>query len=75
MDYLSWTGTKDPAAALSVPAAIQFMEKNWEQVRQECHNLLLMAIQRICNLVQLEPLYPLDSDLFHQMGIAPLPTC
>ncbi len=73
-DYLGWTGTKDPAAALSVPAAIQFMaEHHWEQVRQDCHALLRPAIQRICDLFQMQPLYPLDSDLYHQMGIAPLP--
>ena len=74
LDYLGWTGTKDPAAYLSVPAAIQFMQaQHWERVRQECHTLLRSAIIRICALVQMEPLYPLDSDLFHQMGIAPLP--
>jgi isopenicillin-N epimerase len=73
-DYLGWTGTKDPAAYLSVPAAIQFMQvQHWEQVRQACHTLLRSAIERICALVQMEPYYPLDSDLFHQMGIAPLP--
>ena len=73
-DYLGWTGTKDPAASLSVPAAIQFMaEHNWDQVRRDCHTLLHPVIQRICELVQMEPLYPLDSDLYHQMGIAPLP--
>lgn len=75
VDYLSWTGTKDPAASLSIPAAIQFMEThNWKQVRQECHDLLRPTIRRICELVQMEPLYPLDSDLYHQMGIAPLPS-
>ncbi len=73
-DYLGWTGTKDPAAALSVPGAIQFMQdQNWGQVRQNCHALLRQTIQRICDLVQMDPLYPLESDLYHQMGIAPLP--
>jgi isopenicillin-N epimerase len=73
-DYFGWTGTKDPAASLSVPAALQFMqEHHWEQVRQDCHALLSQALQRICYLVQMEPLYPLDSNLYHQMGIAPLP--
>lgn len=75
LDYLGWTGTNDPAASLSVPAAIQFMqEHNWDQVRQDCHALLRQAIQRICAFMQMEPLYPLDSDLYHQMGIAPLPS-
>jgi len=74
VDFLGWTGTKDPAASLSLPAAIQFMQDHdWNQVRQDCHALLRTAIQRICDLVQMEPLYPLDSDLYHQMGIAPLP--
>jgi isopenicillin-N epimerase len=74
LDYLGWTGTVDPAACLSVPAAIEFMqEQHWDQVRQECHSLLWSTLQRICVLVQMEPLYPLDSDLYHQMGIAPLP--
>jgi len=74
LDYLNWTGTKDPAASLSVPTAIKFMqEHNWAVVRRECHNLLKLAIQRICSLVEMEPLYPLESALYHQMGIAPLP--
>lgn len=73
-DYFGWSGTKDPSASLSVPAALQFMaEHDWDQVRRDCHALLFLAIQSICALVQMEPLYPLDSDLYYQMGIAPLP--
>ncbi len=71
---LHWTGTKDPAAALTVPAAIQFAHAHdWESVRQECHRLLSQAIQNLCELTGLPPLYSLDSDLYRQMGIAPLP--
>lgn len=74
LDYLGWTGTRDPAAYLTVPAAIQFMQAhNWEAVRQECHALLRQAIEEICTLVHMEPLYSLDSDQYFQMGIAPLP--
>lgn len=74
IDTLQWTGTKDPSAALTVPAAIQFMrDNNWNEVRNECHHLLRQGIEQICELTKLPPLYPLDSDFYGQMGIAPLP--
>lgn len=74
IDLLQWTGTKDPSAALAVPAAIQFMkDHNWETVRNECHHLLEGSIEQICDLVKIPPAYPLDSDLYYQMGIAPIP--
>jgi len=75
IDLLQWTGTKDPAAALAVPGAIQFMHAHhWEDVRRQCRGLLRQAIERICDLTEMPPLYPLDSDFYSQMGIAPLPT-
>ena len=56
VDLIQWTGTKDPAAALSVPKAIQFMKENdWDEVRHECHLLLRQAIERICRLTGLPP--------------------
>ncbi len=74
VDYLSYTGTKDPAASLTIPAAIRFMQEyDWEQVRLECHQRLRAALARICDLVNLPPVYPLASDLYVQMGAAPLP--
>lgn len=74
IDNLQWTGTRDPAAFLSVPAAIRFMEENhWEQVQEECHLILKSAIARICGYYEMEPLYPLESGFYAQMGIAPLP--
>jgi isopenicillin-N epimerase len=75
VDYLQWTGTKDPTAALTVPDAIQFMkDHDWDTVRCQCHLLLRQAIERICDLTELPPPYPPDSDFYSQMGIAPLPT-
>jgi isopenicillin-N epimerase len=74
IDIFQWTGTKDPAAALTVPTAIRFMEENnWDEVRKECHMLLRQAIERICELTHLSSVYPLESDFYSQMGIAPLP--
>lgn len=74
VDLFQWTGTHDPAAALSVPAAIQFMyEQDWDTVRQDCHILLVEAIKQVCSLTGLPMLYPLEGGFFSQMAIAPLP--
>lgn len=74
IDILQWTGTKDPAAYLSVPSAIQFMEDHhWEQVKTECHKMLRIAIDKVCDFYGLKPPYSTDSRLYAQMGIAPLP--
>ena len=74
IDFLQWTGTKDPTAALCVPYAIEFMKENhWDDVQVRCHNLLHSAFEQICDQTGLSPLYPLDSDFYHQMGTIPLP--
>lgn len=75
IDLLQWTGTKDPTAALVVPTAIQFMQEHrWDMVRYESHRLLRQAIERICDLTGLAPLYPVDSNFYSQMAIAPIPS-
>ncbi len=73
LDNLQWLGTNDLSAYLAVPAAIQFQEKhNWTAVRQQCHDLLCHAVQRVCALSGLPTLYA-STDSFRQMAIAPLP--
>ncbi|OGO13794.1 MAG: aminotransferase class V [Chloroflexi bacterium RBG_16_47_49] len=74
VDYLQWSGTKDPAAALTVPTAIDFMKTNhWDDVRDACHHLLGLAMGQICDITGLSPLYPLGSDFYHQMCTIPIP--
>jgi isopenicillin-N epimerase len=71
LDYYQWTGTRDPAAVLTVPAAMQFMtDYNWEAVRTGCQLLQQQAVARICSRLGMS--IPIPSSKL-QMGIAPLP--
>lgn len=69
-----WQGTRDVAAFLSVPAAIEFQhEHQWDNVRRACHALASEARRRISDLTGLAPVMPDAPDYFSQMVIAPLP--
>ena len=71
-----WQGTRDPAAYLSVPAAIQFQaEHDWPRVRAECHELLREARRRIEELTGLPPICPDSPQWYAQMAAFPLPAC
>lgn len=73
VDHHEWQGTRDPAAFLSVPAAIRFQkEHDWGKVRAACHDLAVQAETRIRELGDLPSLYP-DDSWFAQMVAAPLP--
>jgi isopenicillin-N epimerase len=73
-DYFEWIGTDDPAAYLSVPAAIAFQrEHDWPAVRIACHQLAAEARQRIAALNGLPHIAPDSPDWWAQMFAAPLP--
>jgi isopenicillin-N epimerase len=66
--------TKDLAAYLSVPAAIQFQtEHDWPRVRAECHELAREARQRIGALTCLPDMVADSPSWFSQMATIPLP--
>ncbi|MDX9833419.1 MAG: aminotransferase class V-fold PLP-dependent enzyme, partial [Anaerolineae bacterium] len=71
-----WQGTRDIAAYLSVPAAIEFEAvHDWPQVRQECHELARYARQAIGELTGLEQICPDSPEWYAQMATIPLPAC
>ncbi|HLV98876.1 MAG TPA: aminotransferase class V-fold PLP-dependent enzyme [Ktedonobacterales bacterium] len=73
-DFFGWTGTADPSAYLSVPAAIAFQtQHNWPQVRAACHALAGQARERIATLTSLEQICPDSPDWWAQMCTLPLP--
>ena len=76
IDQHEWWGTRDLAAFLSVPAAIEFQEKHdWVKVRSDCHQLAIETWKRINTLTGLAPLHAARSadGWFAQMTVSPLP--
>ncbi len=76
VDQHEWWGTRDIAAFLSVPAAIEFQAKHkWDDVRAACHELVKDAQTRICDLTGLAPLHASrqSDSWFAQLTAAPLP--
>jgi isopenicillin-N epimerase len=72
IDLFEWTGTRDIASFLSVPAAIEFQQKHdWGKVRLASHNLAREAQERICRLFGFSPLS--DHSWFMQFCAVPLP--
>ncbi|MDI6696447.1 MAG: aminotransferase class V-fold PLP-dependent enzyme [Anaerolineales bacterium] len=72
IDYLSWSGTMDPAAYLSVPAAIEFQRQhNWDEARAECRRLARRTRQRLLELIGMPAIC--DDDRIHQMFSVLLP--
>ncbi len=69
-----WQGTRDPAAYLATPRAIQFLQANaWDAARAQCHAWAAYAQEKICAQFGLAPLSA--PDWFAQMVTLPLPPC
>ena len=74
IDHNEWWGTRDVAAFLTVPIAIQFQQDHdWVKVRGACHQLAVDAWQRINDLTGLIPLHRSAESWFAQMIVSPLP--
>ncbi|HZA91477.1 MAG TPA: aminotransferase class V-fold PLP-dependent enzyme, partial [Gemmatimonadales bacterium] len=70
--------TRDIAAFLSAPAAVRYQaDRDWESVRERCHELAVEARTRIAALSDLPQIAPVESpegySWFRQMTVAPLP--
>lgn len=71
---LSWQGTRDPAAELTVPTAIQFQrDHDWDAVRAAGHALARRARTALAEAFATPPLSPDDPAWFGQMVAVPLP--
>jgi isopenicillin-N epimerase len=76
IDQQEWQGTRDLAAFLAVPAAIEFQRKNdWQTVRQRCGNLAQDLQARLHEGLGLKPLTNYESPDPVQMFSMELPEC
>jgi len=74
IDYHEYQGTRDFAAHLATPAAIDFQAgHDWPAVRADCHALVQGARQRMNELTGLESICPDSTDWFGQMAAIRLP--
>ena len=74
LDVHQWTGTRDIAAYLSVPAAIDFQrEHNWPVVRARCRELLVGARDAVARITGMPHVCPNSTDWFAQMAVLELP--
>lgn len=74
IDQLEYTGTDSYAAALTVPAAIDWQAAHdWPAVRAECHRRLREARRRTLALPAVQALHPDEPAFYAQMASFALP--
>jgi isopenicillin-N epimerase len=74
VDHHEWQGTRDLAAFLAVPAAIEFQQKHdWSTVRQRCHELARSLRGQLLELLDTPALTPDDPAWYAQMFAVQLP--
>jgi isopenicillin-N epimerase len=73
VDYFEWWGTRDIAAFLAVPAAIEFQRaRDWQAVRAACHELLGKVLYGTTQITGLSSFYP-DDCWYAQVATVLLP--
>lgn len=74
IDYHEWQGTRDLAAFLAVPAAIQYQaEHDWHTIRSRCHDLASQTRQQMNQITGMESICPDSPVWFGQMASIRLP--
>ena len=75
LDYHQMQGTRDFSSFLTVPKAIEFMNKhNWVDVAADSRKMVQANYQRFCDLVGSKPLCPINDDFLGQMCSIPINT-
>ncbi len=73
--YHEQQGTRDSAAYLTVPAAIDFLKQNqWKSKSVECRRIVRDNYWNFCSLLNTEPLCPVTDEFLGQMASIPVKT-
>jgi len=73
LDYHQFNGTRDYAAYLTLPYAIEFLEtNNWNMVSEICRGLVREFAPQMCEIAKSKPLAPLTEEFFGQMFSIPV---
>ena len=68
LDYHQTQGTRDFSAFLTIPTAIDFLQKNnWENVATECRAMVQNNANEMCNLLKAKSICPIDDSFLVQM--------
>jgi isopenicillin-N epimerase len=72
-DYHQFNGTRDFSAFLTIPAAIEFMEKHhWKAVAETCRTMVIQNAKRFAELLGTELLCPPGEEWLGQMCSIPI---
>jgi isopenicillin-N epimerase len=75
LDYHQHQGTKENSAYLTIPAAIEFLEKNnWKEKTDISKQLILDNYPLFCDLLNTHPICPVTSEFLGQMCSIPIHT-
>ena len=75
LDYHQTQGTRDFSAFLTIPTAIDFMNKNnWPAVAENCRRITMDNADRFCKLLNAEPLCYNKEDFIFQLNSTPIRT-
>lgn len=73
IDYHEFQGTRDFSAFLTVPAAIEFQQKNnWNSEQKKSKKMIHQAYHEVSELLNTSPICPVTEDFLGQMCSIPI---
>ena len=75
LDYHEFNGTRDFSAYLTIPVALEFLNKNnWEAEKKKCRTAIREVYPEACKILGTLPICPLSEEFLGQMCSIPINT-